>query len=206
MKRFPVVTLCGSTRFKQEFEKTQKDLTLKGYVVISVGLFGHSGDEEVWESLSEDTLTKTKRMLDDMHKQKIDMANSIYVVNPGGYIGNSTWSEIRYAYMTGKKIESMVPINESDISAEVDKAVEKAELKAWKNQDAVLHQNIYANTDGMPFIKVKGAVLYDPWATNDMPYSDEPLSNHTDRWEPFKKYGKEKMALFVENVLITLGE
>lgn len=47
VKNYKVITLCGSTRFKDEFLKAQKDLTLKGNIVISVGLFGHSGDEEV---------------------------------------------------------------------------------------------------------------------------------------------------------------
>ena len=49
--KYKVVTLCGSTRFRDEFMKAQKDLTLKGYIVISVGLFGHSGDQEVWENM-----------------------------------------------------------------------------------------------------------------------------------------------------------
>ena len=86
--KYKVVTLCGSTRFKDEFYKVQKELTLKGYIVISVGLYGHSGDTEVWENMDEGTLTKTKEMLDDMHKRKIDMADEIYVINVGGYIGN----------------------------------------------------------------------------------------------------------------------
>ncbi len=102
--RYKVVTLCGSTRFKDEFMKAQKDLTLKGYIVISVGLFGHSGDSEVWENMDEGTLTKTKEMLDDMHKRKIDMADEIFVINVGGYIGDSTKSEIEYATKTGKKV------------------------------------------------------------------------------------------------------
>ena len=101
---YEVVTLCGSTRFKDEFIKEQKRLTLDGKIVISVGLFGHSGDNEVWENMSEDTLTKTKEMLDDMHKRKIDMADSIHVINVNGYIGSSTKSEIEYAKKTGKKI------------------------------------------------------------------------------------------------------
>lgn len=101
---YEVVTLCGSTRFKDEFIKEQKRLTLDGKIVISVGLFGHSGDNEVWENMSEDTLTKTKEMLDDMHKRKIDMADSIHVINVGGYIGTSTNSEIEYAKLHGKKI------------------------------------------------------------------------------------------------------
>ena len=68
---YKVVTLCGSTRFKEQFMQAQKNLTLKGNIVISVGLFGHAGDQEVWENMTEGTLTKTKEMLDDMHKRKI---------------------------------------------------------------------------------------------------------------------------------------
>lgn len=198
--RYPIVTLCGSTRFKDEFEKAQKELTLKGYAVISVGLFGHSGDDEVWENMSEDTLTETKIMLDDMHKQKIDMADSIYVINPDGYIGTSTWSEIRYAFMTGKGIESIVPIDEREVSARVDEAIEKAELKAWQNQDAIIHQGEYAITDGMPYVSFRKEKIYDPWWTNDSAYNGEPLSSHGERNEPFEKYGKQKMARFVEEV------
>lgn len=104
VKNYKVITLCGSTKFKEEFLKVQKDLTLKGNIVISVGLFGHSGDLEVWENMDEGTLTKTKEMLDDMHKRKIDMADEIFVVNVNGYIGESTKSEIEYAEKTGKKI------------------------------------------------------------------------------------------------------
>ena len=101
---YRVITLCGSTRFKDEFMEAQKRLTLEGNIVISVGLFGHSGDNEVWENMDEGTLTRTKEMLDDMHKRKIDMADEIYVINVGGYIGSSTKSEIEYAKANGKGI------------------------------------------------------------------------------------------------------
>ena len=102
--KYKVITLCGSTKFKDEFMKVQKELTLQGNIVISVGLFGHSGDAEVWENMDEGTFTKTKEMLDDMHKRKIDMADEIFVVNVGGYIGDSTRSEIMYAKEIGKKV------------------------------------------------------------------------------------------------------
>jgi len=85
--------------------EAQKRLTLEGKIVISVGHFGHSGDQEVWENMDEGTLTKTKEMLDDMHKRKIDLADSIYVINVGGYIGDSTRSEIEYAEKHDKKIK-----------------------------------------------------------------------------------------------------
>ena len=102
--KYPVITLCGSTRFKDAFMKAPKELTLAGNIVISVGLFGHAGDTEVWEGLDEDTLTATKEMLDDMHKRKIDMADGIFVINVGGYIGSSTRSEIEYALAAGKTV------------------------------------------------------------------------------------------------------
>ena len=107
--KYKVITLCGSTRFKEEFMQAQKKLTLEGNIVISVGLFGHSGDNEVWENMDEGTLTATKAMLDDMHKAKIDMSDEIFVINVGGYIGESTRSEIEYAEMTGKLIKYLEP-------------------------------------------------------------------------------------------------
>lgn len=103
--KYKVITLCGSTRFKDKFFEFQKQLTLDGYIVISVGLFGHAGDSEVWEDMDEGTLTRTtKEMLDDMHKRKIDMADEIFVINVDGYIGNSTKSEIEYAKTHNKGI------------------------------------------------------------------------------------------------------
>ncbi|MBQ5561536.1 MAG: hypothetical protein IIT46_17420 [Lachnospiraceae bacterium] len=107
--KYPVVTLCGSTRFKNEFMEAQKKLTLEGNIVISVGRFGHSGDSEVWENMDEGALTKTKKMLDDMHKRKIDMSDEIYVINVGGYIGESTRSEIEYAKENGKNVNYLEP-------------------------------------------------------------------------------------------------
>lgn len=98
--KYKVITLCGSTKFKDEFLNEQKRLTLEGNIVISVGLFGHSGDDEVWTK-------NTKEMLDDMHKRKIDMADEIFVINKDGYIGSSTKSEIEYATKAGKIVHYM---------------------------------------------------------------------------------------------------
>ena len=110
IKDYKIITLCGSTKFKDEFLKVQKDLTLQGNIVISVGLFGHSGDTEVWENMDEGTRTKTKEMLDDMHKRKIDMADEIFVINVGGYIGEITKSEIEYAKVLNKSINYLEPL------------------------------------------------------------------------------------------------
>ena len=101
IRQYKIITLCGSTRFKNEFLAEQKRLTLEGNIVISVGLFGHSGDNEAWTD-------DTKAMLDDMHKRKIDLADEIFVVNVGGYIGSSTKNEIEYAKETNKIIKYLV--------------------------------------------------------------------------------------------------
>jgi hypothetical protein len=101
--KYKVITLCGSTRFKDAFMEAQKRLTLEGNIVISVGLFGHSGDDEVW-------VEGTKEMLDDMHKRKTDMADEVFVINVGGYIGCSTRSEIEYATGTGQVVRYLEPV------------------------------------------------------------------------------------------------
>lgn len=95
--KYKVITLCGSTKFKEQYIETQKRLTLEGNIVISVGLFGNSGDDEVWTE-------GTKDMLDDMHLRKIDMADEVFVINVGGYIGESTKREIAYAKENGKVV------------------------------------------------------------------------------------------------------
>ncbi|MFA4973925.1 MAG: hypothetical protein WC683_15035 [bacterium] len=91
-----VITLCGSTRFKAAYLQAQQDLTLKGNIVISVGLFGHAD--------CIDLTPETKAMLDEMHLRKIDMADEIFVINPRGYVGESTKREIAYAKGHGKAV------------------------------------------------------------------------------------------------------
>lgn len=99
MRKYKVITLCGSTKFKDEFLQQQKRLTLEGNIVISVGLFGHA-DGDYKTVITEEV----KEMLDDIHKRKIDMSDAIFVIDVDGYIGSSTRSEIEYAKTTGKEI------------------------------------------------------------------------------------------------------
>lgn len=93
-----IITLCGSTKFKEDFERVNRKLTLAGNIVLSVGVFGHSGDEVSDEE---------KVLLDRVHRQKIDMSDAIYVINKGGYIGQSTRSEIAYAIFCKKQVMYM---------------------------------------------------------------------------------------------------
>lgn len=99
----PTVCLCGSTKFKDKFFEVARWLTLEGKIVLMPFVFGHSGD-----SISE----KEKENLDQLHFNKIDKADSIFVINVGRYIGESTRKEIEYARITGKKIEYLEEVNE----------------------------------------------------------------------------------------------
>lgn len=100
--KYKVITLCGSTKFKDDFMETQKRLSLEGNIIISVGVFGHADNIVLSDS--------EKEMLDDLHKRKIDMCDEIFVINKNGYIGSSTKSEIEYANITGKKVNYLEPI------------------------------------------------------------------------------------------------
>lgn len=96
-----IVTICGSTRFRAEIAEANRRLTLAGYVVLAPGVFAHDGDEITEEQ---------KTGLDLLHLQKIDMAVLVYVVNPGGYVGESTTREIAYAQRSGKRVRYLEPV------------------------------------------------------------------------------------------------
>jgi hypothetical protein len=99
-----VVTLCGSTKFKDAIHAENMRLTMEGHLVISLGVFGHTDLPDYdWTTDASDL----KRMLDALHRQKIDMADRVHVVNVGGYYGESTAREIAYARATGKSVTFM---------------------------------------------------------------------------------------------------
>lgn len=100
-----IITLCGSTKFKDEINRTNARLTMEGNLVISLGVFGHLDMPDVdWTTGGNEV----KRMLDDLHRQKIDLADEVYVVNVDGYIGESTRGEIEYAESLGIPVGYLV--------------------------------------------------------------------------------------------------
>jgi hypothetical protein len=102
--RPPVVCLCGSTRFYDEFRRANLRLTLDGQIVLSIGYDTRSdADLAAAAELGNDpSVIKTR--LDELHKRKIDLADYVLVLNVGGYIGESTRSEISYARTLGKPV------------------------------------------------------------------------------------------------------
>lgn len=97
-----IVCLCGSTRFYEEFQQKNFELTLKGVIVLSIGCNTKSDD-----GLSITDEQKVK--LDELHLRKIDLADGIFVLNKDGYIGESTKREICYAMAHHKDIQFLDP-------------------------------------------------------------------------------------------------
>ena len=90
------VCLCGSTKFRAEFDAANRELTLAGCIVLAPGVFVHSDGTAIGDA--------EKTALDALHFAKIDLADEVFVVNVDGYIGTSTANEIAYAAKTGKPI------------------------------------------------------------------------------------------------------
>lgn len=98
-----IICLCGSTRFTEQMLVKQWELTKQGNIVLSwcslpTWYFqgedkAHIGDQE-----------GVKALVDEVHKRKIDLADEVLVLNVGGYIGESTRSEINYAESNNKPV------------------------------------------------------------------------------------------------------
>jgi len=96
----PIVCLCGSTRFMDAFFEAGWKFTLEGNIVLSVGVCKHA-EHHGGETLGQNVADK----LDELHLRKIDLADKVFILNVGGYIGESTQKEINYATLKQKPIQ-----------------------------------------------------------------------------------------------------
>ena len=101
-----IVCLCGSTRFVEEMSAANRDLTSAGVVVLAPGVFWRVADRDADRSIT----AEQKAALDELHLRKIDLADRVLVVNPGGYVGESTSREIAYARATGTPVAFTDPV------------------------------------------------------------------------------------------------
>lgn len=101
-----VVCLCGSTRFYAEFQRANYELTMAGKIVLTVGFYPHNAQVH-GEGVG--ATSDQKAALDELHKRKIDLAHRVLVLNIGGYVGDSTRSEIAYAERIGVPVDYLEP-------------------------------------------------------------------------------------------------
>lgn len=91
-----IITICGSTRFKDDILRVAKELTLSDHIVLAPFVFQHIDNEPL--------TIEDKIHLDNLQKEKINMSDAIFVVNVDGYIGESTYGEIDWARRMNKEI------------------------------------------------------------------------------------------------------
>jgi len=107
-----IVCLCGSTRFKDAFDEANYRETMAGKIVLSVGFFMHASGNKHGEGIG--ATPEQKVCLDELHKRKIDISDEVLILNVGGYIGESTQSELDYAEEHCKSVrflEEVTPRN-----------------------------------------------------------------------------------------------
>lgn len=105
--KFPVVCICGSTRFEQETKQKAEELTLAGEIVLMVNCWSKKDKLHEPQNVMDEVV---KDMLDRIHKEKIRMSDYVFVMNVGGYWGKSTQSEIDYANKIGIPIKYLEPL------------------------------------------------------------------------------------------------
>jgi hypothetical protein len=104
-----IICLCGSTKFKEAFDDANYHETMKGKIVLSVGFCMHASGNRHGEYIG--CTPEQKIALDELHKQKIDLADEVLILNVDGYIGDSTRSELEYAQKLNKKIRFLEPVS-----------------------------------------------------------------------------------------------
>lgn len=101
-ERPTIVTLCGSTRFYDAWQRANYEETMAGRIVLMVGFYPHSQNQAHGEQVG--CTPEQKIALDELHMRKIDLADEILVLNCENYIGASTAREIAYAQSLGKRV------------------------------------------------------------------------------------------------------
>ena len=93
-----IVCICGSAKFVTEIRAASRELTSSGVIVVAPS------------EADESPTPGQKTVLDALHLRKIDLADRVLIVNPGGYVGESTRREIAYARAAGKPITFTDPL------------------------------------------------------------------------------------------------
>jgi len=100
-RRPTIICLCGSTRFQNAFMSEYAKLSEQGNIVLTVSKLIPQ---------HEDISPELDKMRKWLHFRKIDLADEVMILNVGGYIGESTRSELEYAKQHGKTIKYLEAI------------------------------------------------------------------------------------------------
>ena len=120
-KEYPVIAVIGTEECKKEMEQIQEKLTKQRHIVVPIGMCG-----------KEDL---------DMRLDKIDLAEELFVVNPAGKIEMNIWTDICYAYLTGKDISSLESMSYREIQEKANDLIYGSEMLAQRQLEMVQHNS-----------------------------------------------------------------
>jgi len=143
MKNRKIVCLCGSTKFKDAYDNANRVESGKGNIVLSVAMFGHL------QGL--DMNGTEKKTFDELHLDKILLADEVLVLNVNGYIGESTKIEIEFAENNNKTIRYLEPLEKEEVDGKVKiYKVQNETSDGWviANNLNEINQAIQCFTDG----------------------------------------------------------
>lgn len=157
--RRKIITLCGSTRFIEQFNDANFWLTIHGHVVLSLGTFLHPDDDHA----IRDIVMARKAQLDELHRYKIDMSDAIMVIDVDGYAGESTMSEVEHAIRKGKPVYSYTQSKSVTRTLSVLVHCDPEKLASWltagqttppQQQQSLLSNHHYARTNNDNLVPV----------------------------------------------------
>jgi hypothetical protein len=151
-----IVCLCGSTRFKEVYEKANREESAKGRIVLTVAMYGHL------EGLNMDS--HEKRTFDEVHYDKILLADEILVLNVNKYIGLSTYAEIQFAVKNNRRVRFLEEFDGMDMYIENIRRSNTPTTTAIKDTEAYFKTDlnssaIYKRTDDWTNKLLSGGVV-----------------------------------------------
>src|SRR5262249_17225374 len=97
-----IVCMCGSTRFWRVINEAELHETLAGRIVLSIA--GGGSDEQLFAGRTDAEMKQLREELYALHRDKIEMADSVLIVNVDDYLGASTRAELLHARGLKKQI------------------------------------------------------------------------------------------------------
>ena len=90
-----IITVCGSLKYQDEMMRIAEEKSLEGLCVLT----------PVFPVIKDVKITEAQlASLKEAHRKRIELSDSVLIINPNNYIGESTKSEIEYAKKLGKEL------------------------------------------------------------------------------------------------------
>jgi hypothetical protein len=102
-----IVCISGSSRFIDQVALKAWEFERGGAICLAMHLLPHAPGVQAHHQAEHEGIAT---QMDNLHLQKIDLADVLFVMNVDGYLGEQTKAEIAYALAHGKPVEYLESI------------------------------------------------------------------------------------------------